>query len=75
MGALKLQCVGHVMRKKNRLEKQIMLVLVEGTRRHGRARITLFKGIRDQTDLAMEQFNVATWCTHVMQVTRVIVNF
>ena len=44
---LKLQCLGHLMRRVDSLEKTLMLAKIEGRRRRGRQRMRWLDGITD----------------------------
>ena len=47
MWKLKLQYLGHLMRRTNSLEKTLMLGKIEGRRRRGRQRMSWLDGITD----------------------------
>ena len=50
---LKLQYLGHLMRRVDSLEKTLMLGGVEGRRRKGRQRIRWLDGITDSMDVGL----------------------
>ena len=50
---LKLQYLGHLMRRADSLEKTLMLGKIEGRRRRGRQRMRWMDGITDSMDLAL----------------------
>ena len=75
MLAMKLQYFGHIVRKNNTIEKQIMLGSEEGMIRRERVRITSFVGVRELIAMTMEQLDIVTrdrhcWRSHVIRVTR-----
>ena len=47
---LKLQCIGHLMRRANSLEKTLMLGKIEGRKRRGRQRMRWLDGITNSVD-------------------------
>ena len=49
---LKLQYLGHLMRRTDSLEKTLMLGKNEGRRRRGRQRMRWLDGITDSTDMS-----------------------
>ena len=53
MMKLKLQYVGHLMRRADSLEKTLMLGKIEGRRRRGRQRLRWLDGITDLTDVSL----------------------
>ena len=53
MVKLKLQYVGHRMRRTDAFEKTLMLGKIEGRRRRGRQRIRWFDGITDSMDMSL----------------------
>ena len=48
---LKLQYLGHLMRRADSFEKTLMLGKIEGRRRRGRRRMRWLDGITDSTDM------------------------
>ena len=50
---LKLQYLGHLMRRADALEKTLMLGKIEGRRRRGRQRMGWLDGITDLMNLAL----------------------
>ena len=50
---LKLQYLGHLMRKADSLEKTLMLGKVEGRRKRGRRRMRRLDGITDSMDMGL----------------------
>ena len=50
---LKLQYLGHLMRRADSLEKTLMLGKIEGRRRRGRQRIRWLDGITESMDLGL----------------------
>ena len=50
---LKLQYLGHLMRRVDSLEKTFMLVGIEGRRRRGRQRVRWLDGITDLMDASL----------------------
>ena len=50
---LKLQCLGHLMRRVDSLEKTLMLAKIEGRRRRGRQRMRWLDGITDLMDMGL----------------------
>ena len=52
---LKLQYLGHLMRRADSLEKTLMLGKTEGRRRRGRERMRQFDGITDSTDMSLSE--------------------
>ena len=53
---LKLQYLGHLMRRADSLEKTLMLGKMEGKRRRGQQRMRWLDGITDSMDM-----NLANW--------------
>ena len=52
---LKLQYLGHMMRRADSLEKTLMLGKIQGRRRRGRQRIRWLDGITDSTDMSLSR--------------------
>ena len=50
---LKLQYFGHLMRRADSFEKTLMLGKIEGRRKRGRWRMSLFDGIPDSMDMGL----------------------
>ena len=53
---LKLQYFGHLMRRADSLEKDLMQVGIGGRRRRGRQRIRWLDGITDSMDMSLSEF-------------------
>ena len=53
---LKLQYMGHLMRRADSLEKTLILGKIEGMRRRGRQRIRWLDGITDSMDMGLGGF-------------------
>ena len=53
---LNLQYFGHLMRRKESLEKTLMLAKIKGRRRRGRQRIRWLDGITDSMDMILSKF-------------------
>ena len=50
---MKLQYIGHLMRRTDSLEKILMLAKTEGRRRRGRQRMRWLDALTDSTDMSL----------------------
>ena len=72
---LKLQYLGHLMRRADSLEKTLMLGKIEGRRRRGQQRMRWLNSIIDSTDMSLSKLQAIvkdreTWCAAVHGVAK-----
>ena len=72
---LKLQYIGHLMRRADSLEKTLMPGKIEGERRRGQQRMRWLDGITDSVDMGLSKFRKITkgreaWCATVPTVAK-----